>query len=242
MRHAHDLARSERCDYDGLVPAHRVAVVSLTPRVVRLNVSRLPHRRSDPSGDPQLPAALRPPTSQARPNRREKREKRRMTKIPAHPAKPSRGLEPQTPSLPWITGARTEKQRSTAPSGARFRKTSATAPDVDAEATTYVKGGPGQSGSVRTPGACRGNGGAVPRRLRKLNRYPSSAARGLQACGGGHVHEAGARLACAQAFFGPCKLAGDIHPQIAVKRQLRATVSVPRPSSRDRIPRAGCAA
>ena len=102
--------------------------------------------------------------------------------------------------------------------------------------------GPGQSGSVRTPGACRGNGGAVPRRLRKLNRYPSSAARGLQACGGGHVHEAGARLAFAQAFFGRCKLAGDIHPQIAVKRQLRATVSVPRPSSRDRIPRAGCAA
>jgi hypothetical protein len=88
------------------------------------------------------------------------------------------------------------------------------------------KGGPGQSGSVRTPGACRGNGGAVPRRLRQLNRYPSSAARGLQACGGGHVHEAGAPLACAQAFFGPCKLAGDMDPRIAVKRQLRATVSV----------------
>jgi hypothetical protein len=176
---------------------------------------------------------------------REPRSGRPCPRNPAtagDPKEPSVGLEPTTPSSPWITGARTEKQRSTAPSGPAVQKDERHSTRRRRRGDDLCQRGPGQSGSVRTPGACRGNGGAVPRRLRKLNRYPSSAACGLQACGGGHVHEAGARLAFAQAFFGRCKLAGDIHPQIAVKRQLRATVSVPRPSSRDRIPRAGCAA
>ena len=131
-----------------------------TPRVVRRTCPGS-HIGVRPSGDPQLPADSGRLPRKRDPNRSEKREKRRMTKIPARSCEALSGT--RTPD-PFLTMDNRSGPRSSVNCavGARASERRAHSTRRRRRGDDLCQGGPGQSGSVRTPGRVGEMGAQFP--------------------------------------------------------------------------------